>query len=80
MLFQNETLFHFETQHAETCFIKGSAPHTALKLVSFWNTRQKTTLSDPITPQPARIPRTALTDKVVTGMDITILPIGTILA
>ena len=80
MLFQYGTLFHIETQHAITCFIKGSETHIVPKLVSFWNIRRKTTLSDPITPRTARIPRTALTDKVITGMNITVSPIGTVLA
>ena len=80
MLFQYGTLFHIGTKHAETRFITGSAIQTASKCVSFWNTRQKTTLSDLITLHPARIPRTTLTDKVMTGLDITILPIGTVLA
>ena len=38
------------------------------------------TLSNPITPRTARIPRAALTDKVIKGLDITVLTIGTILA
>ena len=69
MLFQYGTLFHIGTQHAETCFIKGSETHTSLKLVPFWNTRQKTTVNGPLTPQPARIPRTALTDEVIPDND-----------
>ena len=67
-------------QHAETRVIKGSATYISPKLVSFWDTRRKTTLSDHITPRKARIQRTALTDKVITGLNITISLIGTILA
>lgn len=80
MVFQYGTLFHIDTQHTETCFIKGSETYTSSKGVSFWDTRQKTTLSDHITRRAARIPRATLTDKVITGMDITVSPIGTILA
>ena len=67
-------------QHAETRVIKRLVTDTPPKLVSFWNIRRKTTLSDPITPRTARIPRTALMDKVITGMNIAVSPIGTILA
>jgi len=77
---QYATELHIATQHAGTCFIKGSATHTASKRVAFCDTQRKTTLNDPITPRTARIPRTPLTDEVITGMDITILPIGTVLA
>lgn len=80
MLYQYRTVSYIDTQHAGTCFINASETNIAPKRVSFWDTRQKTTLSDPITPRTARIPCTALTDKVITGMDITISPIGTILA
>ena len=80
MVFQYGTLFHIDTQHVRTFFVKGSAAYTASKRVSFWDTQRKTTLSDPITRRAARIPCTALTDKVITGMDITISPIGTVLA
>ena len=64
MLFQNETVYHIETQHAETRVIKGSTTDTAPKRVSFWGTQRKTASSDPITPRPARSPRATLTDKV----------------
>ena len=67
-------------QHAGTRVIKGLVADTSPKLVSFWDTQRKTTLSDPITPQPTRIPRTTLTDTVIIGMDITFSPIGTVLA
>ena len=67
-------------QPAETRAIKGSATHIAPKLVSFWDARRKTTLSDQTTSRTVWIPRTALTDKVITGLDITISPIGTVLA
>ena len=80
MLSQYGILFHIDTQCAGACFIKGTETHTASKRVSFWDTQRKTTLSDPITRRTARIPRTALTDKVITGMDITVSSIGTILA
>jgi len=80
MLFQNETVFHIETQHAVTRFIKGSESQTASKYVSFWNTRQKTTLSNPITSRTAWIPQTALTGEGIIGIDITFPPIGTVLA
>ncbi len=73
-------LFQYGTQHAETRSITGSATYTASKRVSFWNTQQKTILSDPIKSRTAWIPRTALIDKGITGLDITILPIGTVLA
>ncbi|RKU12001.1 hypothetical protein C6503_18055 [Candidatus Poribacteria bacterium] len=64
MLFQYGTLFHIGTQHAGTRSIKGSEVQTASKCVPFWNTRQKTTLSDSITPRTARVPRITLTDEV----------------
>ena len=51
-------------QHAETRVIKGSETHIAPKIVSFWDARRKTTLSDRITSRTARIPRTTLMDKV----------------
>ena len=73
-------LFQYGTQHDGTRFIKDFAIRTAFKYVPFWNTREKITLSDPITPHTARIPRTALTDKVITRMDITVSSIGTVLA
>ena len=80
MVFQYGTLFHIDTQRAGACFIKGFATRTASKRVSFWDTRRKTTLNDRITRRTVRIPRATLTDKVITGMDITVSPIGTVLA
>lgn len=46
---QNETVFHFEIQHAGTCFIKGSETYTDPKRASYWNIQQKPTSSNPIT-------------------------------
>ena len=80
MLFQYGTVFQYGTQHTEIRFIKSSETYTVSKCVPFWNTRQKTTLSNPIIPRTARISRTALTDKVITGINITVSPIGTVLA
>ena len=37
MFSQNETVFHFEMQHGETHFIKGSATYTDSKRASYWN-------------------------------------------
>ena len=67
-------------QHAETPVIKGLGIDTPLKLVSFWDNREKITSRDRITPRTLWIPRPALTDKGITGLDITISPIGTVLA
>ena len=80
MLFQYRTVFYIGTKHAGTRFIKGSATYTPSKCVPFWNIRQKTNLNDLIVLRTARIPRTALTGKGITGLDITISPIGTVLA
>ena len=67
-------------QHAETRVITVLVTDTPPKFVSFWDTQQKTTLSNPITSRTAWIPGTALAGKGITKLDITILPIGTILA
>ncbi|MDE0019256.1 MAG: hypothetical protein OXU51_23955, partial [Candidatus Poribacteria bacterium] len=72
--------FHIEAQHAVTRFIKGFASQTVPKCVPFWNTREKTTLSNPITSRTAWIPQTALTGEGIIGIDITFPPIGTVLA
>ncbi len=69
MLSQNATMSHFATQHAGTCFIKGSESHIASKLVAFCDTRRKITLSTPITSRTAWIPRAALTDKIIPDND-----------
>ena len=53
----------------EPALSKDPKPHTVPKLVAFCDTRRKTTLSDPITPCIARIPRAALTDKVIPDND-----------
>lgn len=80
MLFQYGIVFHIGTQHDGTRFIKDSETHTASKSVPFWNNRRKTTLSGPIIPRTACIPRTALMDKAITWMAITVSSIGTVLA
>ena len=67
-------------QRAGTLVITGFVPDVPPKLVSFWDTRRETTLSNQITSRTAWIPRTALTGKGITGLDITISPIGTVLA
>ena len=56
-------------QHAGTRVIKGLVTDTPPKLVSFWGTRRKTTLSDPITSRTAWIQRTTLMDEVIPDND-----------
>lgn len=80
MFSQNETVFHFEIQHAGTRFIKGSAIHTNPKRASYWNMQQKTIFNLPNHIAYGVDPCTALTDRGMKGMDITISPNGTVLA
>ncbi|MXY29063.1 hypothetical protein F4Y59_13015 [Candidatus Poribacteria bacterium] len=80
MFFQNETLFHFEMQRAVTLFIKGFTTRTVSQTCFILEHSAKNTFKQPDPIACGMNPRAALTDKVMTGINITISPIGTVLA
>ena len=64
----------------EPVLSKGPLPILPPNVFHFGALGKKTTLSNPITPRTPRIPRAALTGKGITRLDITISPIGMVLA
>lgn len=79
MLSQYGILFHIETTRRNPCYQRLRNRYLSQTCFILGHST-KITLSDPSILRTARIPRTTLTNEVITGLDITILPIGTVLA
>ena len=72
-------MYHIETTRRNSCY-KRLCHRYAFQTCLILGRLTKKTLSDHITLRTARIPRPALTDTVITGLDITVSSIGTVLA